>query len=264
MRSLRVKIRAPRAISKIATLLVVAILAACSASRAESAPVPVLLELFTSEGCSSCPPADDLLEKLDRTQPVRGAHLIVLSEHIDYWNALGWKDPFSSAQFTARQSEYAGRINAAQGVYTPQLIVDGRESVVGSDEEAVSAAISQALAEKKSPLSIGRVGRSGNDIALHVDGVAPNRAAELYVAVAYDGTRSHVTAGENAGRTLTHVAVVRYLTRVGEFAAGDKINKDIILQPGATSANRLRLVAFLEDRQTGAVLELAEQTLPKA
>ena len=104
---------------------------------------PVLLELFTSEGCSSCPPADRLLETFDRTQPVSGADLIVLSEHVDYWNRLGWTDPFSSALFTQRQQDYVTRFHL-DGAYTPQLVIDGQKDVVGSDERAARSAILKA------------------------------------------------------------------------------------------------------------------------
>src|SRR6516162_573115 len=133
-----------------------AVFALCSAASVVKAAddghsrVPVLLELFTSEGCSSCPPADRLLEILDEKQPMSGALLIVLSEHVDYWDRLGWKDPFSSAKYTERQQEYTNRYRF-DGVYTPQLVVDGRYGFVGSDSREASTAIQKAIRDPKVP-----------------------------------------------------------------------------------------------------------------
>jgi hypothetical protein len=122
------------------------------------ARVPVLLELFTSEGCSDCPPADRLLGELDQNQPVPGAELIVLSEHVDYWDRLGWRDPFSSPQYTARQQEYASKFSR-DGVYTPQLVVDGRFGFVGSDGREAVSAIQKAIREPKIAIAIANVTR---------------------------------------------------------------------------------------------------------
>src|SRR5882672_3676121 len=102
------------------------------------AAIPILIELFTSEGCSSCPPADAVLARLHEKQPAPGVQFVVLSEHVDYWNNLGWRDPFSQALFTDRQSRYGSRI------YTPQAVVDGRVDVLGSDEQGISRAASAA------------------------------------------------------------------------------------------------------------------------
>jgi hypothetical protein len=244
-----------------ATLALVAIVLGGPVRASAAPPVPVLLELFTSEGCSSCPPADELLEQLDRTQPQRGAELIVLSEHIDYWDALGWKDPFSSAQFTNRQYYYAGKIDPSAGAYTPELVVDGRAGMVGSDSDAVFSAIGHAARAQKSSISIHRASREGARLTLHVEGAPLDRTATLYVALADDHVSVHVERGENAGRTLSHVAVVRSLTPVGVVSAQHEVNTDVALPLASDSTKTLRVVTFLQDQATGAILAIASQTI---
>ena len=227
--------------------------------------VPVLLELFTSEGCSDCPPADRLLEALDRTQSVAGAEVIVLSEHVDYWNRLGWKDPFSSPQFSARQSAYASQFHL-DSVYTPQLVVDGRLQFVGSDGHEAKAAIEKESHEQKQAIAISNVVRAGNQVTAHIEVSATQmsggRAPVLYVALADNKAESQVARGENAGRALAHVAVVRSLTQLGTIHIESPFSNDVTLstQRGA-GANGLRLVAFLQDPSSGHILAAAMHKL---
>jgi hypothetical protein len=225
--------------------------------------VPVLLELFTSEGCSSCPPADRLLEILDQKQPVAGAELIVLSEHVDYWDGLGWRDPFSSPQYTARQQDYTNKYNF-EGVYTPQLVVDGQFGLVGSDGRAASSAIQKAIREPKIPIDISNLSRAGNQVSAHIDLRAgesfKGARAVLYVAIADNRAESQVARGENAGRALVHVGVTRVLKQVGPVDLDRASAKDVTISvpPGASGS---RFVAFLQDPKSGHVLGVAAQRL---
>jgi len=231
----------------------------------DNARVPVLLELFTSEGCSSCPPADRLLQEFDRNQSVANANLIVLSEHVDYWDRLGWKDPFSSPQYTARQQDYAGRYSR-EGAYTPQLVVDGRYALVGSDSREANAAIQKAAREQKVAIALSNVARDGKQVKARVEVPASadlkKRSAVLYVVLADNRAESQVARGENAGRSLAHVAVTRVLKEAGTIDLASASSKEILLTvPAGAGANGLRLVAFLEDSSSGHVLGVAAQKL---
>src|ERR1700693_5422803 len=138
-------------------------------SRGDTPRSPVLVELFTSEGCSSCPPADALLERLDRSQQLSGADLIVLSEHVDYWNDIGWKDPYSSHEYSERQSAYAARFGR-RSVYTPQMVIDGHFELVGSDERRAIQAVENDTKFVKVPLSLSAIRFDGNDkLSMHVE-----------------------------------------------------------------------------------------------
>ena len=175
----------------------------------------VVAELFTSEGCSSCPPADAVLSQLVLGQPVESAEVLALGEHVDYWDRLGWKDPFSSALYSSRQSNYDDHVFHRHEVYTPQFVVDGRLERLGSDIGAVHRAIKQAAQDPKASVDVAAARAS--ERALHVDvhvnvpaSLTLRENADVLVAIAEDNLVTEVRRGENGGRTLRHNAVVRF------------------------------------------------------
>jgi hypothetical protein len=220
---------------------------------------PVLIELFTSEGCSSCPPADVLLAQLDRFQPVPGADLIVLSEHVDYWDDIGWKDPYSSHQFSLRQADYARRFRLGEP-YTPQMVVDGNSQLVGSDERQAVQAIQNAAKVDKFRISLSAPRLEGNSLTVHVEvgetsgAGAKHTSGQVWIALADDMDQSNVRRGENAGRTLKHVAVVRTLAQVGTVEGNSTFSKDLTVSAGNANLQNLRVVAILQGSATGKVL----------
>ena len=194
------------------------------------------------------------MASLDRDQPVAGAQLIVLSEHVDYWNTQGWIDPFSSHEFSERQQRY-GEALRVDDVYTPQAVIDGRLQVVGNSAPKMEAAIQQALKEKKVPLSL-QVNRSETGIHIELQASeGAKRGAEVYLAVAEDEVQSNVSAGENSGRVLAHTAVVRSLTKVGRLQGENRVAAD--LKTSAHWGKRLRVVALLEEHDGGKILGAA-------
>ncbi len=223
---------------------------------------PVLVELFTSEGCSSCPPADRFLQKLDQ-QPIQGAEIIALSEHVDYWNHIGWKDPYSASIYSQRQSAYADRFGL-DSVYTPQMVVDGTSQFVGSDSGLADKALRKALTVPKLPVHLTLVTADASSI-LHahletgpLDASFGSREADVYLAVALNHAESQVSAGENSGHRLAHVAVVESLTKIGALKPGQGLAKDVQLklERGSDSFG-LRLIAFVQEPRQGRVLGAA-------
>ncbi len=211
--------------------------------------VPVIVELFTSEGCSSCPPADKLLSEIARTQPVANAEVLVLSEHVDYWNRLGWRDPFSSAAFSQRQNQYAAAFRK-DGVYTPQMVVDGRTEFIGSSTRDATKAIQDAAARMKAKVTLSR---SGDGLIINVEGVPVKFDADVYLAITESGLRSNVTAGENSGHMLEHTGVVRELTVVGRTKNGAFSKKAVI--PPADAGRKA--IVFVQDRRSQEILGAA-------
>ena len=219
-------------------------------------PTPVIVELFTSEGCESCPPADVLLQQLASSQPVAGAQIIPLGLHVDYWDQLGWKDRFSSSAFTGRQRVYGARFNL-DSVYTPQLVVDGRSELVGSDAVGARKAITRALS---GPHGVLRIERRGNEVVVVADDLPQHGRADVYVAVTEDRLTTRVTSGENHGRTLTHTAVVRSLSVAGEAAGRTAEAKATLAIDPAWRSDAIHIVAFVQERRGGAIL--ASGSLP--
>jgi hypothetical protein len=224
----------------------------------EPSRTPVLVELFTSEGCSDCPPADAVLERLDRLQPVRGAELVVLSEHVDYWDGIGWRDPYSSHDYSERQQAYAEQFGL-NSVYTPQVVVDGRTQLVGSDERGAIRAIEEAAKNQKMTITLSSVHFQDNrTLTLHIDaGRLPpsnaNKSANILLAIADETDESSVSGGENAGRRLRHVAVLRSLTRVGTLDGSDEFSRDVTANVNPVKPGNFRVVAIAQEATTGRV-----------
>jgi hypothetical protein len=204
---------------------------------------PVVVELFTSEGCSSCPPADELLTELGKTQVISGAEIIPLELHVDYWNELGWADPFSSSLFSERQNTYARSFGNGR-IYTPQMIVDGRAEFVGSNSGQAYETIRRAAQVPKAVIQIN-ASTDGSEsskrsvpLRIQLQGLASvirEETADLLLAITEDGLSSKVLRGENRGRKLSHTGVVRRLDVIG------KVN------PGQPDAFSVLTTAYLED-----------------
>jgi len=247
------KFRIVRRAAFVASVIALAIHS--SHTRAASA-TPVLVELFTSEGCESCPPADDLLAKFVAAQPIENARIVALGEHVDYWDQLGWKDRFSSAAFTNRQQVYAGQLRS-DGPYTPQLVVDGRLECVGSDALAARKVIATAATTPHGTIAFSMSGTSAKVTATALP-QKPTDHADILLAITEDHLVSKVTRGENHGRTLTHVAVVRQLLTIGEaVGASATAERQLTLAPD-WNRDRLNIVAFVQQRRNGPVLASAE------
>jgi hypothetical protein len=231
---------------------------------------PIVVELFTSEGCSSCPPADALLQHLLAAPPVAGAEVIALGEHVDYWDALGCKDRFSSAALTARQQTY-GRALGVDAIYTPQLVVDGRQQMVGSDAAAVRKALARALDGPHGRVSIEAepIGAEAISVVLAASDVPPPGKGdrdEFVVAITEDRLSSDVRRGENHGRVLSHAAVVRSLVTAGDPNSptpGHSAGSRVPIRRDWRRAN-LKIVAFVQEQRSRRIVAAASRAVPDA
>jgi hypothetical protein len=213
---------------------------------------PVLVELFTSQGCSSCPPADELLRTIDERTDV---DVIALSFHVDYWDYIGWRDPYSSPQATRRQQAYAAQISQGRA-YTPQLVIDGQAHVLGSNVRDAVSAIEGAHKRASSGVDLATrvVDKSATSVRLNlrVEGAAGGK--RLYLALYESGLTTKIRRGENAGRKIRNDYVVRHLV---EVEAGEST---IALDP-SWNAKQLGVVAFAQDKKTLRIDAVHRQTL---
>jgi hypothetical protein len=233
-------------------------------STSMSASVPVVVELFTSEGCSSCPPADAFLARLESQQPIPDTQIIALEEHVDYWNSDGWIDPFSGREWTLRQQDYAETFK--DNPYTPQLVVDGHAALVGSREALARQAISTASAQPKAhvALTLAPSGKPGVEQAtVSVDqltGAQHSDKSEVWLAVTESGLHSSVSAGENAGSDLHHASVVRVLRKITTIDEGKAApysgDTPVHLDPSWKFQN-VRVVVFVQEKQSRQIVGAA-------
>jgi hypothetical protein len=248
-----------------AILLSVALLWAACAGTAAAPRTPVIVELFTSEGCSDCPAADTLLEKMIAAQPVAGAEIIGLGQHVDYWDRLGWKDRFSSATLTRRQQLYQARFNTAS-IYTPQMVVDGRAELVGSDASAARKAIEKTLTAPHGTVALAVDGASVTVAVSGLPRIARGDRADIVVMITESGLTTDVKRGENHGRILSHAPVVRYLAAIGRIE-GDATTASARAEiPLAADwqRDRLAVVSFVQETRGRTILASASAPLKNA
>ncbi|HUN61651.1 MAG TPA: DUF1223 domain-containing protein [Candidatus Sulfotelmatobacter sp.] len=255
------------AIFAIALCSVVFVFAPAFSARASGdmkTPAPVVVELFTSEGCSSCPPADALLMKFQNAQPIQGAKVIAIEEHVDYWNHDGWTDPYSSADWTQRQVDYVLKFKD-KTPYTPQMIVDGQTQMTGGQETQAREAIQQAAGQPQTDITLAAGDSSGNsqDFKVRVGKLVGNTSqdsAEIWLAITESGLESSVKAGENAGRDLHHAPVLRSLHKIGTAKGSGDTTFDsstkVKFKPEWKRQN-LQIVVFVQDKKSLRILGAA-------
>jgi len=229
-------------------------------------PSPVVVELFTSEGCSSCPPADALLLKLMERQRPEQEPIVALEEHVDYWDQLGWRDPFSSREWTERQENYAASFGNGN-VYTPQMVVDGRLEFVGSREGEARRVIEEQARKPKASVSVALANSSDGKerFNVQVGKLTDSRTddtPEVWFAITETGLHSEVTRGENAGEHLHHAAVVRTLRKIGVVNTKDPetsfAGEASVAFDRGWKRDNLRAVVFVQERNGHQIVGAAE------
>jgi len=210
-----------------------------------------LLELYTSEGCSSCPPADELLGKIQNE--LKDKNVYVLSYHVDYWDKQGWKDIFSNADFTKRQYDYA-KYMEKDPIYTPQVIINGKIDYVGSQETSLRNGIKSALSKPVSTNLSLEASQNANSLSVNYNVESTSKNSRLLIAVVQKEAKSNVKRGENAHRVLSHYQIVRNLQSVDLNKA--KKGTALVHLPKNYNAHDFEIIGFVQDMNSGAILEV--------
>ena len=211
-----------------------------------------VVELFTSEGCSSCPPADQLVAKIQKEDADKPVY--VLAFHVDYWNRLGWKDMFSSPDYSRRQEDYAAYLHL-QSVYTPQAVVNGKTELVGSEESTLRKAIQSNLAKAPAAmLTINATTPNGNKTSITYSTEGTDKNTVLLIALLQKNAQTKVERGENQGRTLSHVQIVRKLQKVDLSGSSGSVNVSL---PNGFDGASWEIIGILQNTSTGEITAAA-------
>lgn len=219
----------------------------------------VLVELFTSEGCSSCPPADKVLARLKSEQPVENVEIVPLALHVDYWNYLGWRDEFSSNAFSQRQSGYAERFKL-DSIYTPQMVVDGQNQFVGSNFETAVGSIKESAKTRKASVELAVL--NGN-LNIKINELPAHDVSNVWLAITEDNLQTDVRRGENSGKKLPHAAVARNLKLIGNIAADKKsfVKSENLTVPPEWKNENVSLVVFVQGQNSKNVFAVGKKKL---
>ncbi len=240
------------------TLAIVAFKADKISDNNKAAKGFAVVELFTSEGCSSCPPADALIARLQKESA--GKPIYILAFHVDYWNRLGWKDVFSDASYSQRQQQYSKWLNSSE-VYTPQAIVNGRTEFVGSEENTLRSALKTGLmAGAKNGIVLNNLKSSGDKINLQYQTEGETNNSSLVIALIEKNATTKVGRGENAGRSLSHVQIVRKLQSV--MLRNNPSGSVSIAIPVGFNAESFEAIAFIQNNTNGMITGATRAELP--
>lgn len=215
-----------------------------------------LLELFTSEGCSSCPPADELMGKIQNEY--KDSNVYVLAYHVDYWDKQGWKDIFSNPDYTKRQYEYA-KFLGKEPIYTPQVIINGKADYIGSQETVVRNAIKGTLAKPAVVDLYLEATPINNSLSVNYSVAGTSKNSKLLIAIVQKSAKSNVKRGENAHRILSHYQIVQHLHTIN--LTMDRSGIAIIHVPKDFNTKDFEVIGFVQDMNNGSVLGASKATL---